>query len=216
MNKNISIAEAVSKVKDGMTVMVGGFLSNGTANEIIDALAKSDVKNLTVICNDTSFPDKGVGKLFEHKQIKKIITSYIGANALTQQQMNENTLEVELVPQGTLAERIRAGGCGLGGILTPTGIGTIIAEGKQIINVDGKDYLLEKSIHADIAIIGASKGDKSGNLIYYGTSQNFNPIMATAADLVIAEIDELVEIGTIPMENVHTPAIFVDYIVSNK
>jgi acetate CoA/acetoacetate CoA-transferase alpha subunit len=214
MNKKISVAEAVSKIKDGMTIMVGGFLSNGSANKILDALAQSDIKNLTIICNDASFPDKGVGKLFEHNQVKKIITSYIGSNELSQQQMNAGEITIELVPQGTLAERVRAGGCGLGGILTPTGVGTIVAEGKQIINVDGKDYLLEKPLRANLALIGASKGDESGNLVYYGTSQNFNPLMAAAADLVIAEIDEIVQIGEIRPEIVRTPAIMVDYIVA--
>ncbi|MDR2653530.1 MAG: CoA transferase subunit A [Prevotellaceae bacterium] len=213
MNKKISIDEAVSKIKSGMTIMVGGFLSNGSANKILDALAKSDVKDITIITNDTSFPDKGVGKLLERKQIKKVIASHIGTNELTQQQMNAGEIEVEFVPQGTLAERVRAGGYGLGGFLTPTGIGTIIAKGKQIVNVDGKDYLLEKPLRADVALIGASKGDESGNLVYYGTSQNFNPMMATAADLVITEIDEIVPVGAIRPEEVHTPAIMIDYIV---
>ena len=212
MDKKISISEAVSKIKDGMTIMVGGFLSNGSANKVLDALAKSDVKDLTVICNDTSFPDKGVGKLFERKQIKKVITSYVGLNEFSQQQMNAGEITVELVPQGTLAERVRAGGAGLGGVLTPTGLGTIVAEGKEIINVDGNDFLLEKPLKADIALIGASIGDEAGNLVYKGTAQNFNPIMATAADLVIAEPDELVEIGSIMPEQVHTQGIFVDYI----
>ena len=213
MSKKISVTEAVSKIKDGMTIMVGGFLSNGSANKILDALAQSDVKNLTIICNDASSPDKGVGKLFERKQVAKLITSYIGMNELSQQQMNSGELIIELVPQGTLAERVRAGGCGLGGVLTPTGVGTIVAEGKQVINVDGKDYLLEKPLRADLALVGASKGDELGNLVYYGTSQNFNPLMATAADLVIAEIDEIVKVCEISPEVVRTPAIMVDYIV---
>ncbi|MDR1554306.1 MAG: CoA transferase subunit A [Prevotellaceae bacterium] len=213
MSKKITVEEAVSKIKSGMTIMVGGFLSNGSANKILDALAKSDVKDITIITNDTSFHDKGVGKLLERKQIKKVIASHIGTNELTQQQMNAGEIEVEFVPQGTLAERVRAGGYGLGGVLTPTGLGTIVAEGKQIINVDGKDYLLEKPLRADIALVGASKGDESGNLVYYGTSQNFNPMMATAADLVIAEIDETVPVGAIRPEDVHTPAIMIDYIV---
>ncbi|MDR1984637.1 MAG: CoA transferase subunit A [Prevotellaceae bacterium] len=214
MNKKITVEEAVSKIKSGMTIMVGGFLSNGSANKILDAIAKSDISDITIITNDTSFPDKGVGKLLERKQIKKVIASHIGTNELTQQQMNAGEIEVEFVPQGTLAERVRAGGFGLGGFLTPTGLGTIIAEGKQIINVDGKDYLLEKPLHADVALVGASKGDESGNLVYYGTSKNFNPMMASAADLVIAEIDEIVPVGTIRPEDVHTPAIMVDYIVA--
>ena len=213
MSKFISIEEAVSKVKDGMTIMVGGFLANGTPNKIVDALAKSGVKNLTLICNDTAYPDKGVGQLIANKQVKKLFVSHIGTNPHTSDQMNSGELEIEFCPQGSLAERVRAGGCGLGGILTQTGMGTIVAEGKQIVNVDGKDYLLEKPLRADIALIGASLGDKAGNLVYRGTSQNFNPLMASAADLVIAEINELVEVGEIAAENVKTPSIMVDFIV---
>lgn len=213
MSKFISIEEAVSKVKDGMTIMVGGFLANGTPNKIVDALAKSGVKNLTLICNDTAYPDKGVGQLIANKQVKKLFVSHIGTNPHTSEQMNSGELEIEFCPQGSLAERVRAGGCGLGGILTQTGMGTIVAEGKQIVNVDGKDYLLEKPLRADIALVGASLGDKAGNLVYRGTSQNFNPLMVSAADLVIAEINELVEVGEIAAENVKTPSIMVDFIV---
>ena len=213
MSKFISIEEAVSKVKDGMTIMVGGFLANGTPNKIVDALAKSGVKNLTLICNDTAFPDRGVGQLIANKQVKKLFVSHIGTNPCTSEQMNSGELEIEFCPQGSLAERVRAGGCGLGGILTQTGMGTIVAEGKQIINVDGKDYLLEKPLRADVALVGASLGDKAGNLVYRGTSQNFNPLMAAAADLVIAEVNELVEVGEIAAENVKTPSIMVDYII---
>lgn len=213
MSKFISIEEAVSKVKDGMTIMVGGFLANGTPNKIVDALAKSGVKNLTLICNDTAYPDKGVGQLIANKQVKKLFVSHIGTNPHTSEQMNSGELEIEFCPQGSLAERVRAGGCGLGGILTQTGMGTIVAEGKQIVNVDGKDYLLEKPLRADIALVGASLGDKAGNLVYRGTSQNFNPLMASAADLVIAEINELVEVSEIAAENVKTPSIMVDFIV---
>ena len=215
MSKFISIEEAVSKVKDGMTIMVGGFLANGTPNKIVDALAKSGVKNLTLICNDTAYPDKGVGQLIANKQVKKLFVSDIGTNPHTSEQMNSGELEIEFCPQGSLAERVRAGGCGLGGILTQTGMGTIVAEGKQIVNVDGKDYLLEKPLRADIALVGASLGDKAGNLVYRGTSQNFNPLMASAADLVIAEINELVEVGEIAAENVKTPSIMVDFIIEN-
>ena len=213
MSKFISIEEAVSKVKDGMTIMVGGFLANGTPNKIVDALAKSGVKNLTLICNDTAYPDKGVGQLIANKQVKKLFVSHIGTNPHTSEQMTSGELEIEFCPQGSLAERVRAGGCGLGGILTQTGMGTIVAEGKQIVNVDGKDYLLEKPLRADIALVGASLGDKAGNLVYRGTSQNFNPLMASAADLVIAEVNELVEVGEIAAENVKTPSIMVDFIV---
>lgn len=213
MNKFISIEKAVAQVKDGMTVMVGGFLANGTPNAIVDALAKSGVKNLTLICNDTAFPDKGVGQWIANKQVKKLIVSHIGTNPCTSEQMNSGELEIEFVPQGTLAERIRCGGAGLGGFLTTTGMGTVVAEGKPVVQVDGKEYLLEKPLRADIALVGASLGDKSGNLVYKGTSQNFNPLMASAADLVIAEIEDLVEVGELFPELVKTPGIFVDYII---
>lgn len=213
MDKIIPIGQAAAMIKDGMTVMIGGFLANGTPEKIIDALVNTGVKNLTVICNDTSFPDRGIGKLVVGKQIKKLITSHIGTNPNTGEQMNAGEIEVEFCPQGSLAERIRAGGAGLGGVLTPTGLGTMVAEGKEVIAVDGKQYLLEKPLRADVALIGASAGDRQGNLIYKGTSQNFNPLMAAAADVVIAQIGELVEVGAIAPENVRTPAIFVDYIV---
>ena len=213
MSKFISAAEAAAQVKDGATVMIGGFLAVGSPLKILDALAASPVKNLTLICNDTAYPDKGIGKLIANQQVKKIYVSHIGTNALTMDQMNQGTLQVEFCPQGTLAERVRAGGAGLGGVLTPTGLGTVVAEGKQVVNVDGKDFLLEKPLRADIALIGASLGDEEGNLIYRGTSQNFNPLMATAADVVIAEINEVKPVGSLYPENIKTPSILVDYIV---
>lgn len=212
MEKLITIAEAASKIKDGMTIMVGGFMAAGGPNRIVDALLESDVKDLTLICNDTAFPDKGLGKLVANRRVKKIITSHIGTNPCTIDQMNAGELIVEFSPQGTLAERVRAGGAGLGGILTPTGIGTMVAQGKEVILIDGKEFLLEKPLRADVALLGASISDKQGNLVYRGTSQNFNPLMATAADLVIAETAELVEIGELKPEEVRTPSIFVDYI----
>jgi acetate CoA/acetoacetate CoA-transferase alpha subunit len=214
MNKQITLEQAVSKIKSGMTVMVGGFLSNGSALKILDLLAQSDVKDLTLICNDSSFADKGHGKLLANGQVCKEITSHMGTNPAAIDLMNAGKLDVDFVPQGTLAERIRAGGAGLGGVLTPTGLGTLVENGKEKINIDGKDYLLEKPLRADVALLGASVGDKSGNLIYKGTSQNMNPLMATAADLVIAEVGELMETGTYSPESVHTPNIFVDFIVN--
>lgn len=206
--------DAVSKVKDGMTLMIGGFLTSGGPNTIMDALALSGIKNLTIICNDGAYPDKGMGKLIANRQVVKLITSYVGANAVAIDLMNSNDLEVEFCPQGTLVERIRAFGAGLGGVLTPTGLGTIVAENKRIINVDGKDFILEKPLRADIAFIGASVSDKMGNLYYKGNTKNFNPIMAMAAEIVIVEAEELVETGTIKPEDVHTPAILVDYILT--
>ena len=214
MNKHIPIEEAVNHIKSGMTIMIGGFLGNGNPHKIIDLLIQKPIKDLTIIANDTAMPDYGIGKLIVNKQVRKIITSHIGTNPITGDMLNNGEIEIEFSPQGTLAERIRCGGSGLGGVLTKTGLGTVVADGKQIINIDGIDYLLEKPLRADIALLGASKGDKAGNLQYFGTSQNFNPIMAMAADIVIAEINQLVEIGTIEPEFVHTPAIFVDYYVN--
>lgn len=212
-NKFISSAEAAAKVKDGMTVMIGGFLGHGTPESIIDELVKSGVKDLTLIVNDSGFPDKGCGKLVSNHQVKKLIVSHIGTNPDSGRKMNNGEMEIEFSPQGTLAERVRCGGSGLGGILTPVGIGTVIEEGKQIIKVDGKDFLLEKPLRADVALIYADQGDTWGNLIYKGTGQNFNPLMAMAADTVIAEIKQIDEVGTLATESIHTPHIFVDYIV---
>lgn len=215
MKKEITLEDAVSKIKDGMTVMVGGFLAAGGPLTIIDAMVEKGVKNLTVICNDTAFPDKSLGKLIVNHQIKKMIVTHIGTNPETANQMNAGELEVEFVPQGTLAERIRAKGAGLGGVLTQTGLGTMVAEGKEIVVVDGKEYLLEKPLGADVAILGASIADEAGNLIYNGTTQNFNPLMATAAEIVIVEANKVVKTGELAPESVHTPGIFVDYIYKN-
>ncbi len=213
MSKIITVEEAVSHIHDGMTIMFGGFLGNGSAVKVIEAIAKKGVKNLTLIGNDTAYPNQAIGMLIANKQVKKLIASHIGTNADTIQQFNDKELEIEFVPQGTLAERIRCGGAGLGGVLTQTGLGTIVAEGKRTIEIDGKEYLLEMPLHADVALIGASICDEMGNSIYKGTSQNFNPTMATAADLVIVETKELVPTGSIPMEQIHTPGVYVDYIV---
>jgi acetate CoA/acetoacetate CoA-transferase alpha subunit len=213
MNKFITVQEAVAKIEDGMTIMVGGFLAVGTPISVIDALAEKGVKNLTLISNDTAYPNIGVGKLISNHQVKKLIVSHIGTNEDTINQMNSGELEVEFSPQGTLAERVRAGGAGLGGVLTPTGLGTVVEEGKQKVTVDGKEYLLEKPLKADFALIGANISDEDGNLIYKGTSQNFCPLMATAAETVIVEPQEIVKTGTLAHEYIKTPGIFVDYIV---
>ncbi len=188
MSKRISIEEAASMIKDGMTVMIGGFLGSGSACKVIEQLVKNNVKDLTIICNDTSFVEYGSGLLVANNCVKKVIASHIGTNPVTGEKMINGEMEVQLVPQGTLAEAIRAGGAGLGGFLTTTGLGTICEEGKQKLTVDGKEYLLEKPIRADVALIGASVCDKYGNLIYRGTSQNFNHFMASAEDLVIADV----------------------------
>lgn len=199
-----------------MTLMIGGFMVCGSPTGIIQALVEKGVKNLTVICNDTGFPDRGIGLLIANHQVKKIVVSHIGTNPLTIDQMNKGELVVEFSPQGTLAERVRAGGAGLGGILTPTGLGTQVQEGKQIIAVDGRQFLLETPLRADVALIKASVADESGNLVYKGTTQNFNPLMATAADVVIAEVDHLVETGRLVPESINTPNIFVDFLVERQ
>lgn len=215
-NKQIKTNSAASLFKDGMTVMVGGFLTTGSPLKVIDAIIESGVKDLTIITNDAAFTDKGVGKLLISGQVRKLIASHIGTNPIVGEMYNKGELEVEFVPQGTLAERIRSGGAGLGGVLTPVGIGTIIEQGKEKVTVDGNTFLLEKPLRADVAVIGGSICDKSGNIIYLGTTQNFNPMMATAAELVIAECEKTVETGEIPMEQVHTPSILVDYILENN
>lgn len=211
MSKQITIDQAVEMIKDGQTVMIGGFLAVGSANRIIEAMVKAGKKDLTIICNDTAYPEIGSGLLVASGCVKKCIVSHIGTNPITEQKMKVGEIEVELVPQGTLAERIRIGGAGIGGFLTTTGLGTLAEEGKRKIEVEGKEYLLELPLRADVALIGASVADKYGNLIYRGTSQNFNPMMATAADLVIAEAKESVE--NLAPEAIKTPYLFVDYIV---
>ena len=216
MKKAITLAELTAKFHDGMSVMMGGFLGNGTPERIVDALVESGVKDLTLITNDTSYPEMGCGRLIANHQVKKLIVSHIGTNPLTGEQLNDGSLEIEFSPQGTLAERIRCGGSGLGGALTSTGLGTVIAEGKELVKVDGKEYLLEKPIRAEFAFLKGSIGDEKGNLVYKGTSQNFQPLMAMAADTVVVEIEELVPVGSIEPHAVHTPSIFVDHIVVDK
>ena len=211
MSKQITIDQAVEMIKDGQTVMIGGFLAVGSANRIIEAMVKAGKKDLTIICNDTAYPEIGSGLLVASGCVKKCIVSHIGTNPITEQKMKAGEIEVELVPQGTLAERIRIGGAGIGGFLTTTGLGTLAEEGKRKIEVEGKEYLLELPLRSVVALIGASVADKYGNLIYRGTSQNFNPMMATAADLVIAEAKESVE--NLAPEAIKTPYLFVDYIV---
>ncbi len=212
-NKLISIDKALDLIKDGDTVMYGGFIGVGTPETIVDGLVERKTGNLTIIGNDTGKPGKGVSKLIAARLVKKVIASHIGTNPETGALMGSGELEVELVPQGTLAERIRAGGFGLGGILTPTGLNTEVAANKQVINVDGKDYLLEKPLRANVAIVRGSIVDETGNVYYKGTTRNFNPLVAAAADIVIVEAEKLVKAGEINPEQVMTPGIFVDYIV---
>jgi len=212
--------EAVASIKDGSVIMVGGFMACGTPEILIDALVKKGVKNLTIICNDGGWPDRGVGKLIAGGQVKRLIASHVGLNPEVARRSNTDVeaekMELVLVPQGTLAERIRAGGAGLGGVLTPTGVGTIVAEGKQVLNIDGRDFLLEKPLRADFALIRASKIDKMGNTVFFGTTRNFNPLMATAADYVIAGAQEIVEAGDIDPNTVHVPGVLVDAIVGGE
>ncbi|QIZ06305.1 acetate CoA-transferase subunit alpha [Priestia megaterium] len=212
MNKIISIEEISSILTDGMTIMAGGFMGVGTPQELVTALLEADVKDLTLIANDTAFTETGVGPLIVNKRVKKVIASHIGTNPETGKQMIAGELEVELVPQGTLAERVRAGGSGLGGVLTPTGVGTVVEEGKEKITVDGREYLLEKPLRAEVAILKAFKADKAGNLIYHRSARNFNPLMALAADLVIVQVEQIVEVGEIDPDEVMTPGILVDKI----
>lgn len=211
--KIVSIEDAIANINDGATVMIGGFFACGTPDPLIDALIEKGVQDLTIICDDTDTPTTSIGKLIANDQVKKVITSHIGRNPLSGQKMQDGTMEVELCPQGTLAERIRSGGAGLGGVLTPTGVGTEVAEGKQVLNIDGKDYLLEKPLRADFALIGATIADEKGNLYFAATTRNFNTIMATAADIVIASTELIVPIGGIQPEHVAVPYIFVDYVV---
>lgn len=213
MNKIVPIDQAIEHVKDGMTVMIGGFLGAGNPHKLIDALLEKGVKDITIIANDTAFPEVGIGKLIVAKRVKKVIASHIGTNGETGRQMNAGETEVILVPQGTLIEQIRAGGAGLGGFLTPTGIGTIIEEGKTKIEVDGKEYLLEKPLKADVALIFGSIVDKKGNIIFNKATRNFNMFAATAAETVIVEAEKVVEVGEIDPNAVMIPGLFVDYIV---
>ena len=215
MEKVVSVSKALAEVKDGMTVMIGGMLANGTPEVLVDALIRKGVKNLTLICNDTAFPDRGVGKMVVAKMFKKIIVDHIGTNPETQRQMNAGELEVVLVPQGTLVEQIRCGGNGLGGFLTPTGVGTEVEQGKQKLTIDGRDYLLELPLKADVALLYGTTVDKFGNIAYRYAQRNFNPLMAMAAKQVIVEAEEVVETGQIAPDTVITQGIFVDYIVKS-
>lgn len=212
-NKVVEINEIIDLIQDGMTIMVGGFLACGTPEKLIDAVVEKGVKNITLICNDTGFVDRGIGKWVVNKQISHVIASHVGTNKETGNQMNSGEMKVTLTPQGTLAEQVRAGGAGLGGILTPTGLGTIIEEGKQKIEVAGVEYLLETALRADIALLHGSIVDKKGNIVYEKATKNFNPLMAMAADKVIVQADKIVEVGEIDPDSVMTSGICVDYIV---
>jgi acetate CoA/acetoacetate CoA-transferase alpha subunit len=216
LEKVISIEKAIEKVKNGMTIMVGGFGGVGNPPTLCDALVEKHVKDLTIIANDSAFPDVGIGKFIMNRQVKKLIASHVGTNPETGRQMIAGEIEVELVPQGTLAERIRCGGFGLGGFLTPTGVGTIVEEGKQRLVLNGKNYLLELPLRAEVALLLADKADKAGNLVFRRTMRNFNPIMAFSADIVIVEARKILEVGEIDPDEVMVPGVVVDYLVQGE
>ncbi|MEL7637512.1 MAG: CoA transferase subunit A [Anaerolineaceae bacterium] len=213
MEKLIRLEDAVNLVRDGDTVMVGGFLAVGTPEKLIDALIAKGVKDLTLICNDTGFVDRGVGKMVVAKMFKKIYASHVGTNKETGRQMLEGETEVILVPQGTLIEQIRAGGFGLGGVLTKTGLGTLVEQGKQIVEVDGERFLLEKPMRANVALLYAEKADIKGNLTFHGATRNFNTYMGAAADISIVEAGQVVQIGEMCPDEVVVPGVFVNHIV---
>jgi acetate CoA/acetoacetate CoA-transferase alpha subunit len=216
MKKVITKDKFRELLTDNMSIMVGGFMAVGTNESLIDEIVAANVKGLTIICNDAGFETKGVGKLIKNGQVKKLIASHIGLNPEAGRKMSDGSMECVLVPQGTLAEQIRAGGAGLGGVLTKTGLNTIVAEGKEVITVQGVDYLLEEPIKADLAIINGHTVDEWGNVVYNKTATNFNPIMATACETVVVGAEHLVALGDINPDVVNTPHIFVDYIVKEE
>lgn len=213
--RTLPLDQSVGMIPDGASLMIGGFMSVGTPERIVDEIVRQGKRDLTVIANDTAMPGKGIGKLVEAGSLRKAIVSHIGLNPETQRQMMGGELEVELVPQGTLIERIRAGGYGLGGVLTQTGIGTPVEDGKKRISVDGKEYLVEVALRADFALVQAFLADYLGNLSYALTARNFNPVIAMAADKVIASAEHIVPVGVIAPDHVVTPAPVVDYLVAN-
>lgn len=214
--KVISVKDAVAMIPNGASLMVGGFMGVGTPERLIDEIVRQGKRNLTVIANDTAMPGRGIGKLVAAGSLDKVVASHIGLNPETQQQMIAGKLAVDLVPQGTLIERIRAGGFGLGGVLTPTGVGTIVEKDKRKVDIDGKDYLIETAIRADYALVQAFLADYIGNLTYALTARNFNPVIAMATDTVIAAAEHIVPVGVIAPDHVATPSPLVDYLVSNE
>jgi acetate CoA/acetoacetate CoA-transferase alpha subunit len=213
--KSVSAEEAVAMIPNGASIMVGGFMGVGTPERLLDELVRQKKSSLSLISNDASTPGKGVGKLFDHGQVSNMIGTHIGLNPKAQQQMLGKQITVALIPQGTFVERIRAGGHGLGGVLTPTGVGTLVEDGKQKIDVNGKSYLLETALRADFALVHAFLADYVGNLSYALTARNFNPVMAMAADTVIVTAEHIVPVGVIAPDQVVTPGPLVDYLVAN-
>lgn len=216
MKKAISATAAIAMIPDGAQLMIGGFMGVGTPQRLIDELVRQGKRSLTLVVNDTARPGTGVSKLIAAGMVRKLLTSHIGTNPQTQQLMLGGQLDVELVPQGTLAERIRAGGVGLGGVLTPTGVGTLVAQGKPTIEVAGRSYLVETALRADFALVRARRADYRGNLEYALTARNFNPLMAMAAGCTIAEAEDIVPIGVIPPDAVVTPGALVHYLVGQE
>nr|WP_319388108.1 3-oxoacid CoA-transferase subunit A [uncultured Cohaesibacter sp.] len=216
MKTATKLEDAAALIPEGAVLLIGGFMAVGTPERMIDALVKRGVGGFTVVANDTAMVGAGIGKLISAGLVKKVIASHIGLNPETQQKMIAGEIEVELVPQGTLVERIRAGGVGLGGVLTQTGLGTPVEEGKPIVEVKGQKYLLEEPIRGDFALIKAKHADYKGNLDYSLTAHNFNPVMAMAADKVIAEAEEIVPIGAIHPDAVKTPGVLVDYVLERE
>jgi acetate CoA/acetoacetate CoA-transferase alpha subunit len=214
--KTVSAADVVARIPDGAILMIGGFMGVGSPERIIDELVRQKKRDLTVIANDTAVPGRGIGKLVDARMVRMTIASHIGLNPETQRQMIAGEMKVELVPQGTLIERIRAGGYGLGGVLTPTGVGTVVEQGKQRIEFDGRRYLVETALRADFALLNAFLADYLGNLSYVLTARNFNPVIAMAADTTIAAADHIVPVGLIAPDHVVTPAVLVDYLVANR
>ena len=215
-SKVVTIKEAMEHCYDGMTVMLPGFVNCGVPETLIEALIEYGIKDLDVISNNTSVKGRGIGLLVHENRIKHITCTHIGNNTETVEKVVNKEIDVTFTPQGTLCERMRAGGAGLGGVLTPTGLGTPMEEGKPVIEVDGKLYILEKPLHANVALIHAWKADKMGNLVYRRTARNFNPIMATAADFVIVEAEQIVEVGELDPDIIHTPGCLVDMIVQGR
>jgi len=214
--KTIALEKAISMIPDGASVMVGGFMGVGTPERLMDELVRQGKRDLTVISNDTAKPGIGIGKLISANVVHKLIVSHIGLNPETQQKMIAGEIEVDIVPQGTLIERIRAAGFGLGGILTPTGVGTLVEEGKRKMEVDGKQYLLELPLHADFALVESFLSDYQGNLVYALTARNFNPVIAMAATTVIVDANHIVPVGMISPDHVVTPSVLVDYVIAHE
>jgi 3-oxoacid CoA-transferase subunit A len=217
MDKRVASADiAIEKLQDGATILMGGFGLCGIPENLIAAVKRRETKNLTIASNNAGVDDFGIGVLLQSRQVKKMISTYVGENKLFEQLVLSGELQVELNPQGTFAERIRAGGAGIPAFYTPTGYGTMVAEGKENREFDGRAYVLERALRGDFAFVKAWKGDRWGNLIYRKTARNFNPMMATAADYVIAEVEELVETGQLPPDEIHTPGIFVNAILQGQ